>query len=142
MPISSTSWGRCLADPIASAYYLAQIVGIGALNKAGYNDPKDSAITNAVNMTRHYLAIANDPPDPNFAAPVALDERTMIDPQSADPLTLAWPTWGHRGDRRVPAALIPAWRSTRGRRGAPASSAGCRPGPAIQTYATGQATRN
>ncbi len=66
-----------------------QQAGLFTFGKSGYTDPKDSAIANAINKYRQYNALANDPPDPDFAMPVALGERTTIDPQSSDPLILA-----------------------------------------------------
>jgi hypothetical protein len=134
-------------NKLASAYWIAQAVGISQFNKAGFQDPKDSAITSMINMTRQYAAIAADPPDPAFAETVTLGAIANIDPRSADPLTLALVALGNTiaTDEAQLAALLAAMEKYQGAQQAgpdeqravwAASQA-----RAIRTYANGQAAQ-
>ncbi len=50
---------------------------------------EEAVIAATLNMARHYRALANDPPDPNFTQPTPLGARQAFDTGSNDPLLTA-----------------------------------------------------
>ena len=78
-----------LTDPVDAFLYAFQKSFIAA-----FGDPTAATLGLLINTSMHYGGIAADPPDPSFDQITPLEGREVIDPQSGDPLKIAFAALG------------------------------------------------
>lgn len=62
------------------------------LMRSGLQDPREAALLQLANQSKHYQGIKDDPPDPDYMHLTPLGERPLIDFQNPAPLQIAMQT--------------------------------------------------